>query len=206
MAERMHGEKAPPTESTVTGADWSGDDISGQSHTRVLFVDLDLTEAENDGAVFEECTFRRAKFNASVHRNAAFVNCTFANCNFYDASFTGCKFVGSRFDRCTHDVMKVEGGNWSFVALPGADLHTASFTDVRMREADLAGARCQGGSLRGVDLFGASLHRADLSRCDLRGSDLGGIDPESVELRGAIITVEQTVAIAQGLGLDVRAE
>ncbi|HEX2205257.1 MAG TPA: pentapeptide repeat-containing protein [Longimicrobium sp.] len=206
MAERKHGAKAPETESTVTGADWCGDDISGQRHTRVLFVDLDMTEVENHGAVFEECTFRRARFNVSTHNGAAFVNCTFANCNFYDARFSDCKLVGSMFDRCTFDAMQVAGGNWSFVGLPGADLRTASFRGVQMREADLTGARCQGATLRDADLSGASLHAADLSRCDLRGSDLSALDPEHVELRGAIITIDQTIAIAEALGLDVRVE
>lgn len=206
MAERKHGEKAPPTESTVTGVDWSGDDISRQEHTRVLFVDLDLTEVENEGAVFTECTFRRAKFNVSVHRNAAFVNCTFQNCNFYDARFTGCKLVGSLFDRCTFDNLAVEGGNWSFAGLPGADLRTARFRGVQMREADLTGARLQGAVLRDVELGGASLHRADLSKCDLRGSDLSAVDPETTVLRGAVITIDQTITIAEALGLDVRAE
>ncbi len=66
MAERRHGHAAPTTDSTVAGADWYGEDISGQTHTRVAFMDLDLTEVHNDGAVFEECTFRGAKFNVSV--------------------------------------------------------------------------------------------------------------------------------------------
>jgi len=206
VAERRYGEKAPATESTVTGADWSGDDISRQEHTRVLYVELDLTEVENDGAVFTECTFRRAKFNVSVHRNAAFVNCTFQNCNFYDARFTGCKLVGSVFDRCTFDNLVVEDGNWSFVGVPGADLRTASFRRVQMREADLTGARLQGAVLRDVELGGASLHRADLSKCDLRGSDLSAVDPETTVLRGAIITIDQTITIAEALGMDVRAE
>ena len=146
MAERRHGEKAPATTSTVSGADWYGQDVSGQTHEKVLFVDLDLTEVENTGAVFTECTFRGTTFNVSTHRDAAFVNCTFAGCTFYNTSFTECKFLGSRFDRCTYDVMKVEGGNWSFVGMGGADLRNASFRGVRMREADLAAVRCQGGS------------------------------------------------------------
>jgi uncharacterized protein YjbI with pentapeptide repeats len=206
VAERKHGAPAPKTESTVSGADWYGRDISGQSHARVLFVDLDLTEVENHGAVFDECTFRGARFNASVHDGAAFTNCTFINCTFYDARFTGCKLIGSMFDRCTYDVLQVVGGNWSFVGMPGADLRTASFRGVRMREADLTGARCQGSSLRDVDLSGASLHGADLSRCDLRGSDLSALEPGNVELRGAIITIDQTIVIAESLGLEVRLE
>jgi fluoroquinolone resistance protein len=206
VAERKHGAAAPPTHSTVSGADWYGQDISGQTHENVLFVDLDLTEVENDGATFNECTFRRARFNVSAHTGAAFVNCTFANCNFYDARFTECKLVGSMFDRCTFEIMKVVGGNWSFVGLPGADLRTASFQGVKLREADLTGVRCQGSSLRDLDLSGAWLHGADLSRCDLRGSDLSAVEPQNVQLRGAMITIDQTITIAQSLGLDVRAE
>ena len=206
MAERKHGAAAPATRTVVSGASWYGEDLSGQSHESVLFVDLDMTEAENRGATFTECTFRNGRFNVSAHDGAAFVNCTFANCNFFDARFTGCKLVGSRFDRCTFDVMKVVGGNWSFVGLPGADLRSASFRGVQMREADLTGARFQGATLRDVDLSGAWLHGADLSRCDLRGSDLSGLQPESVEMRGAVITIDQTIVIAEALGLDVRVE
>ena len=77
MADRTHGSSAPETTSTLIGVDWTGQDLSGHTHARVLFVDLDLTEVENTGAVFTECTFRRARFNVSVHTDAAFVNCTF---------------------------------------------------------------------------------------------------------------------------------
>ena len=75
MAERQYGAPAPETHAMVTGADWSGEDISRQNHTRILFVDLDMTEVRSTGAVFTECTFRRARFNASAHQSAAFVNC-----------------------------------------------------------------------------------------------------------------------------------
>lgn len=206
MAERKHGAPAPKTESTVAGADWYGRDLSGQSHARVLFVDLDLTEAENRGGVFEECTFRRGRFNASAHSGAAFVNCTFTGCSFYDASFTDCKLVGSMFDRCTYEIMRVEGGNWSFVGMPGADLRSASIRGAQMREADLTGARCRGATIRDVDLSGAWLHSADLVGCDLRGSDLSSLEPLHVELRGAIITIDQTIVVAQALGFEVRVE
>ncbi len=206
MAERRRGAKAPETQRTIAGADWSERDLSGERHERVAFVDLDLTEARGRGALFTECTFRRARFNCSVHTDAAFLNCTFVNCNFFDARFTDCKLTGSLFDRCTYELMQVSGGNWSHVGLPGADLAKATFRGVRMRDADLTGLRCQGGSLRDVDLAGASLGAARLAKCDLRGSDLGLPDLEGVELRGAIVTHEQALVIAVALGLDVRPE
>ena len=204
MAERRYGEAPPKTGSTVAGADWYGRQIERERHEKVLFADLDMSEAQTLGAVFHECTFRRARFNASSHQATAFVNCTFVSCKFFDSRFTECKQVGSMIDGCDFDQMQVVGGDWSFTGLPGAVLGRATFKGTRLREADLTGAFCKGGSMCDVDLSGAWLHAADFTACDLRGSDLSAIDPTVVHLRDAIITIDQTVVIAQALGLDVR--
>ncbi len=192
------------TDAEVRHQDWGGDELGQTTYTRVLFVEVDLSEAVTDGTVFDECTFRGVRFNVSKHRSSAFVNCTFSRCSFFDASFTGCKLVGSRFEECALDLLKVSGGDWSFVSLRGADLGRASFEGVRLREADLGGASAVNGTLTGLDLSGAVLYRADLSGCDLRGSDLSAVDPATTRLRGAIITVDQAVTLALAQGLDVR--
>jgi fluoroquinolone resistance protein len=125
-------------------------------------------------------------------------------CSFFDATFTRCKLVGSVFERCTFDIMTVEGGDWSFTGLRGAALGTATFSGLRMRETDLTGAKCQGATFRDVDLSGAALQHADFTRSDLRGSDLSAVDPATTQLRHAVITADQAVAVALALGLDVR--
>ena len=204
MAERNYGEAAPRTTNTISGADWYGQELNRRQYQSTLFVDLDLTDAKNVGTIFNECTFRRARFSSSTHHSAAFLNCTFISCSFFDSKFTECKLMGSMFDGCQLDGMQVVDGDWSFVGLPGADLRRTSFKGTRLREADLTGARCQGGSICDVDLSGAWLHSADFSRCDLRGSDLSAIEPENVRLKDAIITIDQTIVIAEALGFDVR--
>jgi len=207
MAERKYGLKAAPTEQTVAGEDLYGEDLTGRVDSRVLFADVDLTESTSSaGSVFDECVFRNVRFNAAVLQGAAFTNCTFERCNFFDATFADCKLVGSMFDRCAYDRLTVTGGDWSFVGLPGADLRSASFAGVRMREADLTGVRGDGMKLRGVDLSAASFGKASFDGADLRGSDLSGLDPWTVGLRGAVVDMEQAIAIAAALGLDVRAE
>jgi fluoroquinolone resistance protein len=204
MADRKHGEATPQTTSTIRAEDWPGHDLDGETYQQVEFVDVDMMELTSNRAVFTECTFRGVRLNVSAHTSTAFLNCTFARCTFFNATFTGCKLTGSMFDRCSYGPLTVAGGDWSFVGLPGADLSSASFTDVRMREADLTGAQCQGATLRRVDLSGAWLHRADLSGADLRGSDLTGLDPLTTGLRGAIIDPYQSVVIVTSLGLEVR--
>jgi fluoroquinolone resistance protein len=207
MAQRRHGRAAPETTSRVVGADWSRDDLTGRVAEHVEYVGIDMAETTSaSGVRFDECTFRDVGFNLAEHTAAAFSNCTFTGCTFFGATFTQCKFVGSMFDRCTFDRMKVDGGDWSFVGLPGADLRTTRFENVRMREVDLTGVNLIGAVLRKADLSAAMLHNAKLDKCDLRGSDVTAVDPWNVSLRAAVITWEQAVVIAASLGLDVRSE
>jgi uncharacterized protein YjbI with pentapeptide repeats len=205
MADRGQDRRGPVTTERVVGEDWYGLDLSSRTAARVAYSGVDLTETTSDaGLTFEECVFFDSQFNASTHTGAAFLNCAFTGCSFFGARFVECKFVGSKFDRCTYDQLVVERGDWSFVGLSAADLHSASFTDVRMREADLSAARLDGATAVGVDLSGAWLSRTNFERCDLRRSDLSTLDPSSAKLRGAIIGWEQAIVLATTMGLDVR--
>ena len=100
--------------------------------------------------------------------------------------------------------LAVTGGDWSFVDLSGADLSRARFDGTRLREAGLAGVKAAGATLRHVDLSAATTDGADFTGADLRGSDLTGINPLTVSLRGAVITWDQAVQVAESLGLHVR--
>jgi fluoroquinolone resistance protein len=204
MADRRHGEAPPPTDTEIRNACWEGDDLSGQEHTAIAFVDVDLTDTITRGATFTDCTFRDCRFNGSQHTDSAFLNCTFTRCRFFDVRFSGCKLVGSMFDRCTFELFDVSGGDWSFVGLPGADLQRAIFRDLRMRDADLTGTRFEDASLRRVDFGGSWFHGTKLARADLRGSEISALDPSGADLHGTIVDPDQTVTIALTLGLDVR--
>jgi uncharacterized protein YjbI with pentapeptide repeats len=72
--------------------DWYEKELRDQRHERTLFLDLDISESHSQGMVFEDCTFRRARFNASKHQDCAFVNCTFIGCDFFDSSFKDCSW------------------------------------------------------------------------------------------------------------------
>ena len=204
MPDRAFGQPTAPTTSTIRADGWDPDaSIDGRAFDAVLFTGLDLSEGIERGARFTDCTFRTVRLHASTHRDAAFLNCTFIDCSFFDVSFIGCKLVGTMFDRCRFGPTTVEGGDWSLVGLPGADLRQVTFRALRMREADLTGARLDETVLRDVDLAGAWLHEASFQGTDLRGSDLTSLDPIHAEIGGAQIDVEQALVIATTLGLRI---
>ncbi|QIS08740.1 pentapeptide repeat-containing protein [Nocardia arthritidis] len=203
MADRRNGEQPPPTEHTIRGEDWYGRELVDERHTRVEFLDVDMSETATRNTVFTECAFRNVNFSQSVHRSTAFLNCTFTACRFFETEFTTCKLTGSMFDRCTFTLFEAIGGDWSFVGLPGADLRGTTFTDLRMREADLTFARCQKATFRDVDLSGAWLSKADFTESDLRGSDLTALDPLITAIARAIIDPDQAIVLATALGVRV---
>ena len=83
-----------------------------------------------------------------AHRRR-FDNCTFTNCNFFGATFTDCKFVGSMFERCTFDRLWCAAATGHLSVCLAPICGPRSFEDVRMREADLNGARCDGAGCAG---------------------------------------------------------
>lgn len=192
-------------------ADWyaraaAGDEVTGLRIVGETFDELDLTESRTRGVVFDGCTFRRCRFNASVHVDGAFANCEFVGCRFFDAHFDGCKFTGATFSGCEFDLLAVDRGDWRFVSLVGADLTSARFTWVKFGEADLRRIRGTGLVLRDCDLALAELAEANLTRADLRGSDLISLDPRHTIIDKAIVTPQQALTLAINLGLDVRFE
>ena len=190
----------------VDAEDWGGRRIEGETFTDVRFLEADLSEVVTVGAVFDSCTFQGVRFNGSEHQASAFVNCRFVRCSFWDVSFKGCKLVGSTFDKCQLNLLKVEGGDWSFASLALADLTSARFEDVRLREADLSHVKGLGMTLVRVDLSGAILDGADLREADLRGSDLMSLDPTLTKVKDAIVSFDQAVNVARGFGFDVRGD
>src|SRR5262245_19051725 len=126
------------SDESVNDEDWYGEELTDRTYTRCTFANVDLTEASSRGAVFEECVFRNVRLNASRHVGSAFLRCTFNRCTLFEAEFTDCKMVGSAFHESALRPLRVTGGDWSFVAMPGADLRGVSVRRVRMREADLS--------------------------------------------------------------------
>ena len=147
--------------------------------------------------------FSRARLNASVHEGSAFLRCTFRRASLMLAEFRGCKMTGSVFESAVLRPLTVEGGDWSYVRLRGADLRGVSFRGVRLAEADLSEADLSGCDFRDADLSHATLRNAVLSGADLRGARVVGVDLAALRLGGAVLDVAQAVQVARGLGAVV---
>lgn len=181
-------------------ADWECEERVGEHYLRCRFDDARLLELVTRGCVFEDCDFAGTRLGSSVHERSAFLRCRFRRADLFDATFRDCKLTGSQFGVCGLRPLRVEGGDWSYVALRGAELAGVSFDGVRMREVDLTDADLQKATFDGADLSHARLVGANLAKTDLRGADLSGVDWRSLELRETRLDLGQAMAFATAYG------
>jgi len=175
----------------------------GRAISSTDFVEADLIEWETAGETFEEADFSNARLNASLHTRTAFLRCVFRRTNLFDATFVQCKMTGSVFESAELRPLTVDGGDWSYVRLRGADLRGVSFRGVRLSEADLTDADLTDCDLRESDLSYATLRGATLTGADLRGANVTGVDLSELRLAGAVLDVAQAMQVARGLGAVV---
>ena len=71
------------------GLDWYAREFDRDRYVECVFREVDLTEARSHGAVFERCEFHNCRFNASEHRESAFVGCEFRRTSFFTAVLDG---------------------------------------------------------------------------------------------------------------------
>jgi len=182
------------------GVDWYGLELGDGRYRRCRFFDADLTEVRTQNAVFEECDFSGARLNASRHRTSAFLRCTFSRASLFDATLDGCKMTGSEFAATRLRPLTVRGGDWSYVALPGADLAGLDLSGVNLAYADLYNADLRKTVLRDANLDHARLELAELRGADLRGADLNAVPTQTLDLRDVKVTMIQAIVLAQHRG------
>lgn len=160
----------------MTQVEWAGETLTGRRFVGARFLDADMLELTTERVVFEECDFSGVRLNASVHRDTAFLRCRFRRTSLFAATLAECKLTGSEFLDVVLRPLHVDGGDWSYVRLRGADLTGVSLRGVRLAEADLTEAVARDCDLRDCDLSHGRIHHTDFSGADLRGARLDGVN------------------------------
>ena len=187
----------------LTRADFSRESLQGRQFVDARLVGADFSEAELEGVVFERCDLSGAELTSAVFDRCAFLGCTFEGARLFGSSLTGCKLTGSTFLRTQLRPLVVDGGDWSYVSLRGADLRGVALRGLRLVEADLSAADLSGCDLSGSELSRAQLRGVRLSGADLRGAVLDGCDVDGVDWSGVRIDLAQAILLARARGAVV---
>lgn len=164
-------------------------------------------------------------FDTVLFRSCTFDGVDFSGCTFRDVRFRGCRFVRCIMDRawlnrvdfqdCSAPGLSLVQARLASVALSSCDLSYANVSetsidqlfarDTRFVEAALQRARLKrvvfdGCDLTRIDVFGTPLSGTDVSTCAFAAPVLSA---DYRELRGAKVSAEQAVTLAELLGVIV---
>lgn len=191
-------------------------DLDEPAAQDAVFEGGDASYTAGRGAEFRRCVLRRCNFRGAQWKNAAFVDVVFEQCDFSNARLPESFFQRVRFKGC-----KLVGAD-----LVGASLRSVSLQDCQMRMVNLNTAKLNAVSLTGCDAREAAMQsisefksvalaHCDLTAAELLGTRLAGVDltdcridgillSGQAELRGAIVTPLQALALSRLLGIVIK--
>ena len=145
----------PATETEVRGADWYGEDLSGQEHTRVAFSGCRLTGVVFSGAALRDVRITEGRADLALLRMAKARHLWIEDTSLRGADLYGFEGADCAFLGC--DLTDAALGD---ARLPGVLLHGSTVDAVRGAEA-LRGARI--GADQVVPLGAALLAALDIT-------------------------------------------
>ena len=181
------------------------------SYTGLLLSGCDLSEQTAEDVTFEATLFKhvalgRTRLPALQLHDVRLDACDLAEADWEKpllnrVEVLGCRMVGWRASEGSLRNVLIKG-----CSAIGAQFWGTSFKQVRFENCILRDADFQRADLSGVvfdkcDLSNAKLSDAKLAGADLRGSKIEGVRLGLKELQGAIVDMEQAIAIARMLGV-----
>ena len=169
---------------------------TGAEFSRVRFTACDLSAAVLKGADFADCVFERCDLSGGCFAEAAFRRVRFCEC----------KGVGADFSECAASDTAWEGGNFTYAAFSEAKLRGVRLTECDFSQADMDGCLLKNFTADKVrfartNFFNTALKGVDLSSCALDGALFSA---QLKELRGAVLSPLQCVALVRALGVNVK--
>lgn len=148
---------------------------------------------------FESCRFIGARLNGITFKDCAFLSCAFRDTVLFAVKFEDCKMTGSDFSMSDCSSMCLEGGDWSYTNLRYQVFDKQKLTGIHFFGADLTGCRFQKCAMQGCTFSECTMHETSLEGSDIRGASLANTDLIGVDLKDAMLDLEQCVYIAETL-------
>lgn len=154
-----------------------------------FFDHLELPDGYLLDVLFKECDLSNAKFNHTLFRRVTFQSCKLSGTDFSDAMFDHVLFENCRMNYTNLSHMKIKA----------AYFKDDDLSDSSLMENDLKKVGFDHCNLTRAELLHSSLYQKDLSNCDIEGITLSFDD-----LKGAIVSHEQALALSLLLGIHIK--
>lgn len=184
-------------------------EISGIDETAGCYRDFDFSCYHFEDSSFTGIEFYNSDFSDSSFINVSFYNCNLSSCVFdlslmNRVSFKDCILSGASFIEAKAKNVKIESSNMMYSTLDkltgfGLDIHSSNLHGSSLRGLNLKNSR-----IVKSDMSSSNIQGTILSSLSLKDSDITGIFFSDLkEIKGAKLDVNQVMAIASVLGIQI---
>ncbi|HEX5691321.1 MAG TPA: pentapeptide repeat-containing protein [Roseiflexaceae bacterium] len=213
--QQMQGIDAPQLPSRLGTGGLPNDQLEeAEVYSGLLLNSLDLSGQEADDVIFEAAHLKQVSFGGTqlgalqLHDvrldSCDLAAATWEKTTFNRAELLGCRMTGWRASESTFMHVAIKGCTAIGAQFWGSKFKQVRFEGCNLRDADFQRADLSGVVFEKCDLSNAKFSDAKLVDADLRGSKIEGVWLGVKELQGAIVDVEQAIAIARLLGVVVK--
>ena len=155
----------------------------------VVFTKSDLSAADIEDVIFENCDLSNLLLTGAVIRRTEFLSCKLLGADFSNASFKNVRFCTCAAKYISFRFAVLDRVMFDECGLGLADFVEAHFSSTKFQKADLRQAQMSGVPLDGIDL----------SSCDI-----DGLGARAEDLRGAVFSFEQAIVAAKIIGIVIK--
>ena len=156
---------------------------------RVTLQKSRLERFEASNVIFRQCDFSNLELlGASLHQ-VWFDQCKLTGANFAESYLRDCRFTD-----CVAD----------FTSFSQTNLNATAFETCRLTEAEFYHSRWKDLTLQHCELTRSNWSATKLAQLDFSSNQFDAIAVSQEQLKGAIVTPEQALVFARGLGLVIK--
>ena len=185
-----------------------GDDVRNTEFTGDTLEGIDTGDL-----CFVKCVFKNVTFGENHIKHLSFADCTFKNCDLsglritdgsvHRSKFTECRGTGAVIDDSAIMNVVFENCMLNYLTVSGCKINSLRFKGCSLARMMLHTCRPKGLKMENCDLTQAEFVQTPLAGVDLSTDDISGIRVPVEALRGAKISVMQSVQVCALLGVEI---
>jgi len=169
-----------------------------------LDKNVEIKRCKFDGIIFDEVSIKFGTLE-----DVEFINCDLSNLSFIDShmfrvSFKNCKLLGTNFIDTTLDNIIIEDSMCSMANLTGVKINNSKISDSNFKSSSINNSELKNLILDRVNFSNSDFINTKLKDMDLSSCNIEEINIDLNCIKGAIISLEQTMDLIGLLGVKIK--
>ena len=169
-----------------------------------LDKNVEIKRCKFDGIIFDEVNIKFGTLEDVEFINCDLSNLTFIDTHIFRVHFKNCKLFGTNFIDTTLDNVIIEDSMCSMSNFTGVKIHNSKISDSNFKSSNIENSELKNIIIDRVNFNDSSFIKTPLKDIDLSNSNIEEINIDLNCIKGAIISLEQTMDLIGLLGVKVK--